>query len=57
VNPDLDATGMIMTMGKTMIATMIMDMIEEIAIEDSDSNQQKETAPTCRDGFLLFICI
>jgi hypothetical protein len=54
VNPDLDATGMIMTMGKTMIATMI---IEEIAMEDSDNNQQKETAPACRDGFLLFICI
>jgi hypothetical protein len=42
VNQDLDVTGTIMITEKAMIATMIMDMVEEIAMEGSDNDQQKE---------------
>jgi hypothetical protein len=47
--------GTIMITEKAMIATMIMDTIDEIAMEGSDNDQQKETVPTSRDGFYLFV--
>jgi hypothetical protein len=56
VNQDLDVTGTITITEKEMIATVIMDMIEEITIEGSDNDEQKKSVPTSRDGF-LFICV
>jgi len=39
VNQDLDVTGTIMITEKAMIATMIMDMTEEVTMEGSDIDQ------------------